>query len=180
MDTDPLRGARTARPGLRVFSRCIPPSRQRDPAHRTARSCSGSLPRANRQRKKLHFVSLDGLAPAHVHTAPMPRHSQAARWKRVLSGHTWGLPMKNKHQISSNLAHDLADFPPGKQNTETACLRLLSSNGTSCWGPSRAPPQHSSPFSSAQQSGGRQDGTRGVPLGSGPSSAWKAAPQGLC
>lgn len=56
--------------------------------------------------------------------------------------------MKNKHQVSSNWARDSIHFPPGKQSTKTARLRLPSSNGTPCLDLNRHP-QHNSPLAAA-------------------------------
>lgn len=83
--------------------------------------------------------------PAHFRTAPTPRYSEAVQQKTVLSGHTQGLPVKDKHQTSSNLARDSVHFPPRKQSTKTACLWLLSSDGTSRLDLNRPPAHHNSP-----------------------------------
>lgn len=128
----------TARPGLRLLSPWFQP-----PA-------SVTQPTGQPRRVKTRILCPWMARPGSICRA-RPQHSEAAQRKRVLSGHTRGLPMENKHQISSNLAHELSS----RQTKHRDSLFVAPVQQRDFLpGSEQDPPQHSSPFSIAWQSRG--------------------------
>lgn len=164
MDTSPLEMPGTARSGLRLLSHGPQP-----PASATQPT---GQPRGVKSRVLCPWMARPGsICRARPQRLSTRRLHRGKGFSQVTHG---DFPWKTNTKFLQTWH---MSFPPGKQSTETACLWLLSSNGTSCLGLSRT---HRSTAARSPWPGRAGAATRDILLGSGPSPAWKAAPQGLC